>query len=67
VGDGLKGPCCPSPRLDGGRLALPLLVTALLLQGLWDWSLLKIKKINFFNFFRWSALQPPVEYTYANL
>jgi hypothetical protein len=55
------------PRLDGGRLALPLLVTALLLQGLRDWSLLKIKKINFFNFFRWSALQPPVEYTYANL
>jgi hypothetical protein len=29
--------------MDGGRLALPLLVTALLLQGLWDWSLLKKK------------------------
>jgi hypothetical protein len=67
VGDGLKGPCCPSPRLDGGRLALPLLGTTLLLQGLWDWSLLKIKKINFFNFFRWSALRSPVEYIYANL
>jgi hypothetical protein len=53
--------------MDGGRLALPLLVTALLLQGLRDWSLLKIKKINFFNFFRWSALQPHVEYIYANL
>jgi hypothetical protein len=53
--------------MDGGRLDLPLLVTALLLQRLRDWSLLKIKKINFFNFFRWSALQPHVEYIYANL
>jgi hypothetical protein len=67
VRDGLEGPCCPLPRLDGGRLALPLLVTALLLQGLRDWSLLKNTNINFFNFFRWSALRSPVEYIYANL
>jgi hypothetical protein len=32
------------PRLDRGELDLPLLVTTLLLQGLRDWSLLKIKK-----------------------
>jgi len=44
VGDGVEGPCCPLPRMDGGRLALPLLGTTLLLQGLRDWSLLKIKK-----------------------
>jgi hypothetical protein len=46
--------------MDGGRLALPLLGTTLLLQGLRDWSLLKIKKRLIFSIFSDGASSGPL-------